>query len=31
MRRVTIAGDVPVAVDGRKSRAVKPEARAAAA
>ena len=31
MRRVTIAGDVPVAIDGRTSRVVKPEARAAAA
>jgi taurine dioxygenase len=30
MRRVTIAGDVPVAIDGRTSRTVKPEARAAA-
>jgi alpha-ketoglutarate-dependent taurine dioxygenase len=30
MRRVTIAGDVPVAIDGRRSRTVKPEARAPA-
>lgn len=31
MRRVTIAGDVPVALDGRRSRILKPEARAVAA
>jgi len=31
MRRVTIAGDVPVALDGRSSRALKPAAVAAAA
>lgn len=31
MRRVTIAGDVPVAIDGRTSRVVRPVAQAAAA
>jgi len=31
MRRVTIAGDVPVSIDGRTSRVVKPVAQAAAA
>lgn len=31
MRRVTIAGDVPVSIDGRRSRVLKPEPRAAAA
>ena len=31
MRRVTIAGDVPVSIDGRTSRVVQPIAQAAAA
>ena len=31
MRRVTIAGDAPVSIDGRTSRVVKPVAQAAAA